>query len=436
MYYFGFYFGQTHFGTKFADIQYGGNGNDVHYGFSGHDVFYSSQGKDTYWGGSGIDTVNYSNSLGRIHVNLGGNSVLEMNPTTGMFEEEKLYSIEVVHGSQFNDTMIGSSGKDKFYGNKGDDYFVDTAGSDYYNGGSDTDTIDYYQSSDGVKVNLVSGQGHGGNAEGDIYHSIENVFGTNFNDEFWGSMSNSDFVGGNGDDVFHSSQGFDTFNGGIGNDTADYSASDGAVGINLLYNEASGGHAQGDTLSGIESLVGSRYNDSLFGDGNNNLIHGGAGMDIISTGSHGSTGWNETHGGSDRDIILAGGELGINHGDGGDDTLIATQGIQYLYGDSGDDELRNDGADAHMFGGAGSDSFQMARKQSEQINTVIHDFEIGIDELDFSQSGETDWEVIVGRAVSVSTVDGDGSQFETMDGETVTLIGVDIDDLTYNDFSF
>ena len=51
-----------------------------------------------------------------------------------------------------------------------------------------------------------------------------------------------------------------------GTDTADYSASTQAVQISLDGSAGTGGHAEGDTLSTIENLIGSAYGDTLTGD--------------------------------------------------------------------------------------------------------------------------------------------------------------------------
>src|SRR3546814_2851128 len=54
--------------------------------------------------------------------------------------------------------------------------------SDILTGGNGTDTAIYSGSPAGVDVNLASGTGHGGDAEGDTLTGVENVTGSNFND--------------------------------------------------------------------------------------------------------------------------------------------------------------------------------------------------------------------------------------------------------------
>ena len=70
--------------------------------------------------------------------------------------------------------------------------------------------------------------------------------------------------------------------GADGTDTASYAASDAAVTIDLSAGANTGGHAEGDTLTGIENLLGSRYADVLTGDAGPNRLDGGAGNDRLT----------------------------------------------------------------------------------------------------------------------------------------------------------
>ena len=73
-------------------------------------------------------------------------------------------------------------------------------------------------------------------------------------------------------------------NGGIGNDTADYSASGSAVTLNLAATgSGTTGDATGDTLNGIENVIGSAGNDNFtLALGNSWTIFGGAGSDTVA----------------------------------------------------------------------------------------------------------------------------------------------------------
>jgi len=53
------------------------------------------------------------------------------------------------------------------------------------------------------------------------------------------------------------------------------------VNVKLESGTASGGHAAGDTLVGIENLIGSSHNDFLRGDKGANVLDGGTGADYM-----------------------------------------------------------------------------------------------------------------------------------------------------------
>ncbi len=71
-----------------------------------------------------------------------------------------------------------------------------------------------------------------------------------------------------------------------GGDWAEYGASDAAVHVDLTSSGAqSGGHAEGDVLTGIENVVGSTHGDTLIGqDYVSNVFAGLAGADSLVGG--------------------------------------------------------------------------------------------------------------------------------------------------------
>jgi hypothetical protein len=66
-----------------------------------------------------------------------------------------------------------------------------------------------------------------------------------------------------------------------GDDFADYSESTGPVTVNLETGAGSNNDAAGDSLSGIEGVVGSDYDDSLVGAGGNETLIGSGGNDTL-----------------------------------------------------------------------------------------------------------------------------------------------------------
>ena len=62
-------------------------------------------------------------------------------------------------------------------------------------------------------------------------------------------------------------------NGGSGRDLVDYGGAPGAIIANLIEGTATG---EGfDTLTGVEDLIGTRFGDTLTGNGASNFLHEG-----------------------------------------------------------------------------------------------------------------------------------------------------------------
>ena len=155
------------------------------------------------------------------------------------------------------------------------------------------------------------------------------------NDVLTAGSGNNELHGGAGNDLLYSGPGNDLLDGGTGSDTASYAHATAGVTVNLGLLGAQNTLGAGtDTLTGIENLVGSNFNDTLTGDNNNNVINGGLGNDILNGG-------------------------------GGDDLLIGGMGNNTLTG------------------GAGADTFQWLKGNSG--HDLITDFTPGTDKLDLSQ---------------------------------------------------
>ncbi|WP_447784126.1 retention module-containing protein [Pseudomonas germanica] len=155
------------------------------------------------------------------------------------------------------------------------------------------------------------------------------------NDVLTAGSGNNELHGGAGNDLLYSGPGNDLLDGGTGSDTASYAHATAGVTVNLGLLGAQNTLGAGtDTLTGIENLVGSNFNDTLTGDSNNNVINGGLGNDILNGG-------------------------------GGDDLLIGGMGNNTLTG------------------GSGADTFQWLKGNSG--HDLITDFTPGTDKLDLSQ---------------------------------------------------
>ena len=209
------------------------------------------------------------------------------------------------------------------------------------------------------------------------------------NDVLTAGSGNNELHGGAGEDLLFSGAGNDLLDGGTGIDTANYAHATAGVTVNLGLTGAQNTLGAGtDTLTGIEKLTGSNFNDTLTGDNNSNVIDGGLGNDTLNGG-------------------------------GGDDFLIGGLGNNTLTG------------------GAGADTFQWLKGNSG--HDVVTDFTPGTDKLDLSQllQGENGTTAslddylhftVVGSGASVLTSIDVSAMAGATPNQTIDLAGVDLAD--------
>lgn len=124
-----------------------------------------------------------------------------------------------LNGTSSNDTIYGLGGNDSLFGNAGNDVLEGGTGADLLDGGDGIDRVEYRRSSSAVTVNLALGYGAGGEAQGDTYVSIENVYGSRYDDTITGDGASNLLYGRNGDDTLDGGEGDDDLYGGNDNDT-------------------------------------------------------------------------------------------------------------------------------------------------------------------------------------------------------------------------
>jgi Ca2+-binding RTX toxin-like protein len=257
--------------------------------------------------------------------------------------------------------LIGDAGKNYLYGNAGNDTLLGGAGDDILLGGVGADVIDggdgidqacYDDSFSGVTVNLATGQGFGGEAEGDRISGVEIVWGSQYgdvligdasNNKLYGQGGNDTLLGGAGNDNLWGGPGADVIDGGDGLDQVRYDDSSSAVTVNLATGQGFGGEAEGDRISGVEMVYGSQYGDVLLGDSGSNYLFGLGGNDTLSGG-------------------------------GGDDTLSGGDGNDTLDGGQGNDRL---------IGGQGSDTYLFARSGGQDVIVDTYNTAGEVDVLSF-----------------------------------------------------
>lgn len=296
-------------------------------------------------------------------------------------------------GGLGEDVLIGDTQADTMTGGKGGDYFVF---SNELSGIGGTDTITDFNQAEGDKlvfiktgVTLTSANIHIASVGIDTQVSVDGLDSIallkniapnqiNIGDIILNSKPYSDnpldwqgnYVSNNIDDMFIGTAETTIFDGMGGNDTVDYSASIGAVIIDLHNKTASGGFAQGDLLHSIENVIGSNdavTRDWLYGDVSNNKLYGLAGSDMIEGGGgadmiDGGAGWDTaryTRSSSGISINL---ETNVNTGgDAQGDTLYSIEAVlgsvftDTLKGWTGNDTLNGAGGNDYLEGGGGAD---------------------------------------------------------------------------------
>ncbi|MCJ8310825.1 MAG: hypothetical protein HRU27_17700, partial [Rhizobiaceae bacterium] len=103
------------------------------------------------------------------------------------------------------------------------------------------------------------------------------------NDLLNGGAGKDVLYGGVGNDVLIGGRGADELHGGSGaRDTASYEDSNGRVYVDLALGIGRWNDAQGDVISDIEFVHGSKFNDRLYGDDEVNRLVGHDGDDILA----------------------------------------------------------------------------------------------------------------------------------------------------------
>ena len=398
------------------DTIFGRGGDDILRGGDGDDFLQGDEGGDALIGGDGNDTAGYQQSNSAVLVFLA-----DAASNGGIAAGDTFDSIENLSGTDFNDTLAGDAsanilsgglGNDRLDGNDGDDELVGGEGddeldggngADIFDGGSGTDIASYRNSSTGLIIDFLAPGNSTGEALGDSFVEVENIYGTDFGDgisgddfaneirgydgqdTLYGRGGDDTLTGGDDDDVLVGGVGADHISGGGGVDVASYVDAAEGITLDLSSMASSTGDAFGDTFIGVEAFRGSEFADTFGGSGGANDFDGGDGDDFLD-----GRGGNDTlRGGGGNDLLeggsgvdaLFGGDgidtatfvgatsavrvyldgLGSNAGIATGDTFDSVENIigggsnDTLSGDANANEIRGEAGNDKIFGKAGDD---------------------------------------------------------------------------------
>jgi Ca2+-binding RTX toxin-like protein len=269
----------------------------------------------------GIHTVNYDQFTDPTTV------TIYRLTTDGLYLENGTANDEILPATKFNDHILGMGGDDTLSGGLGNDVLDGGAGNDTLFGGSGKDVLDGGAGND----TLVGNDG----GAGAFLHESNTLTGGNGNDTLIGDAS-------------------DTINGGAGLDVlqADnanpWTVDLGATSIETMLSGFGDDHIDGSTQTVGVTVFASGGNDTVIGSSFNDFLWGGDGNDTLTGGA-------------------------------GNDLLFGDVGADSLSGGAGNDTLYGDNSDIHIDGGAGTDALYWAAGANANIN-------VGVDAVEFVQT--------------------------------------------------
>ena len=257
----------------------------------------------------GVTTLSYADATGPVSVDL----------TTGVetgFGVQAIQQVEILVGSHFDDTLTGAvSTLALVAGGTSSNTTFDPGGGgtslkpETITGSANgVNTLSFATSAGPVVVDLGHGTATGDGVQS--FTNIQQVVGSAFGDSLTGGASTLAMSGGTG--------GADTFDGGgggtsahpetitgsaSGDNTLTFAAAPGGVTVDLTLGYATGSYGF-ETLSAIQSVIGSGSSDSLTGSaGTRHLSGGTGGNDTFSPGGGGT---------ADAPEVIEGDATGVN----------------------------------------------------------------------------------------------------------------------------
>lgn len=331
--------------TRTGDTTYGFNSNADRSWFSAS----ASAAAPIFavWDAGGTDTLDFSG--------YGGAQLLDLRQGAFSNFGSLIGNVSIAIGAVI-ENAVGGSGDDTINGNSANNRITPGAGNNQVQGGLGSDTVVFsgprsvYTITMSGQVGFISGpegttrfenveflafsdmtiaapQGSGGiTVSGDM--TDDTVEGASFDDtlsggggndiirgfdghdRLMGGRGNDALEGGAGNDSFYVEQGNDSIAGGDGVDTLSAEGALSGVQINLQLGTIAGGGMGVDSVSGIERVTGSRFNDVIVGGAEDNYLQGYGGIDILRGGDGNDelvASWAEAGGGAD--VVKSGAQV-------------------------------------------------------------------------------------------------------------------------------
>ncbi|MEH2614336.1 Ig-like domain-containing protein [Bradyrhizobium sp. AZCC 1693] len=281
---------------------------------------FEGLGGDDSITGNGNTRVLYNNATAGVTITIGAGGVGSASGDASTGNDSFTGGVNAAIGSNFADTYNASafnSGYNSFQGNGGDDTII----------GNGVTALQYGNATSGVTITISAGGT--GTATGDAsvgtdsFSGVNNVVGGNFADTY----DASGFVGFN---VFLGQGGNDTITGN-GSTQIQYGTATGAVNVNLSTGTATGDGSVGtDSFTGVNSVAGSNFGDTILGGIGNDILFGNGGNDYLT----GNGGNDNLTGGGGADtfayFLIGGGAdyiTDFNHGQGDRIDVTGVAGI-------------------------------------------------------------------------------------------------------------
>ncbi len=402
------------------DEIYGDENSNTIFLSSGFDKVYAGGGDDEivagtgfgniYDGEEGSDTLYISSNASLVSVNLNLQTQYDQSGS-GLFN--KLYNIEILTLDVYGGDIHTENQSSELV------YLKSSSPGILTITGDNRDWISYKQSANSIYIDMNAYAAGFSQGYPDVYfYGVESVEGSIYNDIIYGNALDNHIRPGLGSDLLY---------GSLGSDTIDYSDSARGINANLALKKVSVGE-HSDFVDEFESVIGSKFKDTITGDSTKNKLFGLEGNDLLN----GRGGADHMEGGlgndtyeveNSSDITLELTGQGVDHvrasishtlqsnlenltltgsaaingtgnslnniltGNTGANTLNGELGNDTLNGGSGNDKLYGGLGNDRLTGGAGSDLFVFNSTPNATSNRdTITDFNVRDDTIQLENS--------------------------------------------------